>query len=60
MTTTEITRLTQIDGTIRVVSAQDANHARRARAILRTNPAMIDCLHGVDGIVISTRIEVQS
>jgi hypothetical protein len=53
MTTTEITRIPQVDGTVRVVSAQDVDHARRAREILRSDPAMIDYLDGVDGIEIS-------
>jgi hypothetical protein len=48
----EITRIVQVDGTTRVIYAQDADHARRARRILRTDPAMIDYLQGVDGIVI--------
>jgi hypothetical protein len=45
-----IATIPQVDGGLRRVYAQDARHARTARAILRHNPAMIDYLHGVDGI----------
>lgn len=54
---TEIVRIPQAGGGVRVVSAQDARHAKRARAILRDDPAMIDHLDGVDGIEISTSDE---
>ena len=55
-----VARIPQVDGGVRVVLAQDAEHARRAREILRDQPAMIDRLDGVDGIRISTRDEVRS
>lgn len=54
-----VARIPQAGGGVRVVLAQDAQHARRARRLLVQDPAMIDHLHGVDGIRITTR-EVQS
>lgn len=48
-----IARVRQIDGCVRILRAQDAEHAARARALLWRDPAMIDYLDGVDGIVIS-------
>jgi hypothetical protein len=50
---TLISSIRQIDGTVRYVYAQDVEHARIAREILRQDPAMIDHLHGVDGIQIT-------
>ena len=48
--TTEITSIKQSDGSVRVIHAQDAEHAARARSILRNDPAMVAHLDGVDGI----------
>jgi hypothetical protein len=42
-----------VDGGIRVVRAQDTQHADRARYLLRACPAMIDVLDGIDGIAIT-------
>jgi hypothetical protein len=39
-------------GGIRAIYAGSDVQADRARAILRQNPAMLDHLHGVDGITI--------
>lgn len=50
-----ITTVPQISGETRYIYAQDVRHARRAREILRADPAMIDALDGVDGIEIETR-----
>lgn len=50
-----VARIPQLDGTIRVVLAQSEHAARIARAIVRGDRAMIDHLHGVDGIRITTR-----
>ena len=50
---TLITTIDQVDGTTREVHAQDARRARRAREILRDDPAMVDYLDGVDGIRIA-------
>jgi hypothetical protein len=47
---TIIITIPQVDGSIRTVRAQDAEHAAAARAILANDPAMIDYLNGVDGI----------
>ncbi len=54
-----VSRVRQVGGGVRVIRAQDAAHAERARQILRDDPAMIDRLHGVDGIRI-TVAEVRS
>ncbi len=50
-----VARIPQVDGSTRVVLAQDAEHARRARELLRRGAAMIDHLRGVDGIRISVQ-----
>ena len=47
-----IAAVPQVDGGIRTIYAQSEDQADRARAILRHNPAMLDYLHGVDGIVL--------
>lgn len=52
-----VTRIPQLDGGVRVVLAQDERHARHARELLRRDPAMVDYLHGVDGIRITVRDE---
>lgn len=49
-----IKRIPQIDGSVRVVLAQDDRHAAIARQLLRDNPAWIDRLDGIDGIKITT------
>ena len=49
---TLITAIRQVDGGAREIHAQDAEHARRARALLRQDPALVERLHGVDGIQI--------
>lgn len=55
-----ITRIPQVDGGVRIVLAQDERHAKRAREILRQDPAMIDHLRGVDGIVITVHDRARS
>lgn len=52
-TSRKITTIPQVDGSVRIVYAQDARAARRAREILRHDPTMIDHLNGVDGIRIT-------
>lgn len=54
-----VARIPQVDGTVRLVEAQDIDHAVKAREILRADRAMIDHLHGIDGIRITVR-EVRS
>lgn len=51
---TIITTVPQADGSVRTIKAQDAAHAAVAREILASDPAMIDHLHGTDGIRITT------
>jgi len=48
-----VARIPQVDGSTRVVMAQDYSHARHARAILRRDHTMVDRLDGVDGIRIT-------
>ena len=50
MSDTLITTIPQIDGTSREIHAQDKQHARRARELLRQDPALADRLDGIDGI----------
>lgn len=54
-----ITVVHQIDGTMRAIYAQDPAHTRRAKEILRRDPAMINFLNGVDGIKITVRDEAE-
>jgi hypothetical protein len=48
-----IARIPQVDGSIRIVRAQDEYHAAKARTLVADNPTWIDYLHGVDGIQLS-------
>jgi hypothetical protein len=54
---TLVTKIPQVDGGICYVYAQSPSAARRAREILRDNRAMVDHLHGCDGIQIHTVVE---
>lgn len=47
---TLITTIPQVDGSTREIHAQDAAHAAMGRDLLRRDPALVDRLHGVDGI----------
>ena len=47
---TLITAIPQIDGSTREIHAQDKQHARRARELLRQDPALAGLLGGIDGI----------
>jgi hypothetical protein len=49
-TDTLIISIPQVDGSTRRIHAQDPEHANIARAILASDPSMVDHLHGVDGI----------
>lgn len=50
-----IARIPQIDGTVRILLAQDERHAAIGREIIRRDRAMIDRLDGVDGIMVTVR-----
>lgn len=50
-----IARIPQIDGTVRILLAQDERHAARARDIIDRDRTMIDRLDGFDGIRVTVR-----
>lgn len=52
-----VTRIPQADGSVRVVLAQDARHARIARDLLRQDRSLVDRLDGIDGIRLTTTDE---
>ena len=51
----KIASIRQVDGSTRIIYAQDEAHAKRARSLIRHDPAMINYLHGIDGIMVTVR-----